>query len=76
MLLKTLAELLEKSMKALSKAMKSDEAAAESSVRPVSEKVQKLLDRATYEPPKVISFPTQGITSISPLSPVTMMANL
>jgi hypothetical protein len=60
-------------MAALSNAMKSDKARAEPGARPLPQKVQKLLADATYEPPKVISYPTDRMTK---LTPVTMMANL
>jgi hypothetical protein len=60
-------------MKVLANAMKSDKARAEEGARPLPQRVQKLLARANYEPPKVISFPTNGMTKVGP---VTMMANL
>jgi hypothetical protein len=63
-------------MQAPSKAMKSDKSAAESEARARSEYVKKLLAYGSYEPPRVISFPTHGNTSLPPVTPVTMMANL
>lgn len=60
-------------MKVFSNAMKSEKARAEPGARPLPQKVQKLLARADYEPPKVISIPTNGMTK---LKPVTMMSNL
>jgi hypothetical protein len=60
-------------MKAGSTAMKSDQASAKAGARPLPQKVQELLARANYEPPKVISNPT---SALSKLTPVTMMANL
>ena len=58
--------------KALSKTKQSDTARAEPHPRPLPEKVRKLLADATYEPPKVISFPADGMTK---LTPVTLMGN-
>lgn len=60
-------------MKVLSQAMQSDTARAEPHPGPLPEKVKKLLADATYEPPKVISFPTDRMTK---LTPATMTANL
>jgi hypothetical protein len=67
------AELLEKSMKPFWKAIKSDKARAQPVARPLPHKVKKLLADAIYEPPKVISFPTDKMTK---LTPVTMMTNM
>jgi hypothetical protein len=39
----------------------------------VSQKVQALIAKANYEPPRIISFPTGGLTEITP---VTMTSNL
>ncbi len=60
-------------MKAFSKTKQSDAARAEPHPRPLPQKVRKLVAGATYEPPKVISFPATGMTN---LKPVTMMSNL
>jgi hypothetical protein len=73
MLLKTLAVPLGEPMKVLSKATKSDTARAEPRPGSLPERVRKLLADATYEPPKVITFPTDKMTK---LTPVTMMGNL
>jgi hypothetical protein len=59
-------------MKFLPKAKKSDKDGVEQDARPLPQKVKKLLAGATYEPPKVISFPTDQMTKVTP---VTMMAN-
>ena len=53
-------ELVEESMKIFSKAIKSDMARAAPGARPLPQKVQKLLARANYQPPKVILFPSAG----------------
>jgi hypothetical protein len=54
------------------KKLKSDKARATPGARRRPKKLQKLVARTNYEPPKVISFPTSGMTK---LKPVTMMAN-
>ena len=59
-------------MNFFSKPMKSDEAKAEPDAPHLPKKLQELVARANYEPPKVISFPTSGMTK---LKPITMMAN-
>jgi hypothetical protein len=55
------------------KALKSDKARAKSGARRLPKKLQKLVARTNYEPPKVISFPTSEMTKLKPL---TMMTNL
>jgi hypothetical protein len=40
---------------------------------PMSQKVQAIIAKANYEPPKITSFPTGGMTEIMP---VTMSSNL